>query len=189
MILDYKDINDLNRYKIMSDTVTPRPIAWLVTEDDGVVNAAPFSYFIPISTNPALVIVAIGQKQEGVPKDSKANIFKHKKATICFVNEDNAAVVKQCANALDKNQSEIEEYDIQTAKILEDYPAMISSTKSALFCDYYDVVDIPSKTTPIILEVKKQYLEDGRLTDRFHVDIDNIGRCGTYFKKMVDLDK
>ena len=49
MILDYKDINDLNRYKIMSDTVIPRPIAWIVTEDEGVLNAAPFSYFIPIS--------------------------------------------------------------------------------------------------------------------------------------------
>ena len=189
MILDYSDINDLNRYKIMSDTVTPRPIAWLVTEDEGVVNAAPFSYFIPISTNPALVIVAIGQKEENVPKDSKANIFKHKKATICFVNEENASQVKQCATALKKEESEIKEFDIDVEKVLEDYPPMISSTKSALFCDYYDVVDIPSKTTPIILEVKKQFLEDGRLTDRFHVDIDNIGRCGAYFKKMVDLDK
>ena len=46
MILDYKDIDDLNRYKIMSGTVIPRPIAWIVTEDEGVLNAAPFSYFI-----------------------------------------------------------------------------------------------------------------------------------------------
>ena len=55
MILDYKDIDDLNRYKIMSGTVIPRPIAWIVTDDDGVLNAAPFSYFIPISSNPALL--------------------------------------------------------------------------------------------------------------------------------------
>ena len=39
MILDYKDIDDLNRYKIMSGTVIPRPIAWIVTEDEGVLNA------------------------------------------------------------------------------------------------------------------------------------------------------
>ena len=39
MILDYKDINDLNRYKIMSDTVIPRPIAWIVTENNGVLNS------------------------------------------------------------------------------------------------------------------------------------------------------
>ena len=79
MILDYKDIDDLNRYKIMSGTVIPRPIAWIVTDDDGVLNAAPFSYFIPISSNPALLIVAIGRKDDGSPKDSLANILKTKK--------------------------------------------------------------------------------------------------------------
>ena len=94
MIIDYKDVNDLNRYKIMSDTVVPRPIAWIVTEDDGVINAAPFSYFVPLSSNPAVVIVSIGQKEKDVPKDSLANILKHKKATICFVNKDNTEQVK-----------------------------------------------------------------------------------------------
>lgn len=79
MILDYKDVNDLNRYKIMSGSIVPRPIAWIVTEDNGVLNAAPFSYFIPISTNPALVIVAIGRKENESPKDTLANILKTKK--------------------------------------------------------------------------------------------------------------
>lgn len=79
MILDYKELEDLNRYKVMSDTVVPRPIAWIVTEDGGVINAAPFSYFIPISSNPATLIVSIGQKESGIPKDTLANILKTKK--------------------------------------------------------------------------------------------------------------
>ena len=112
MIIDYKDVNDLNRYKIMSDTVVPRPIAWIVTEDDGVINAAPFSYFVPLSSNPPVVVVSIGQKEAGVPKDSLHNILKHKKATICFVNENNKEDVKLCATMLHKDKSEIEEYSI-----------------------------------------------------------------------------
>ena len=188
MILDYKDINDLNRYKIMSDTVIPRPIAWIVTEDEGVLNAAPFSYFVPISTNPALVIVAIGQKEDGSPKDSLANILKNKKATICFANKDNASLVQKCAIPLGKNESEIEKFDIDVTEVLEDYPARITSSQSALLCEYYSTVDIPGVTTPIILEVKHQYLEDGRLTERFHVNVDNVGRCGATFKALVDLD-
>lgn len=187
MIIDYKDVNDLNRYKIMSDTVVPRPIAWIVTEDEGVINAAPFSYFVPLSSNPAVVIVSIGQKEEGVPKDSLHNILKHKKATICFVNKDNTEDVKKCANMLDKEQSEIDEYNIEVQKVLEDFPPMISSTQTALFCDFYQKVDLPGKTTPIILEVKKQFLEDGRLTERMHVNVENVGRSGAYFKAMVDL--
>ncbi len=187
MIIDYKDVNDLNRYKIMSDTVIPRPIAWIVTEDEGVINAAPFSYFIPLSSNPALVIVSIGQKQEGIPKDTLANILKHKKATICFVNKDNTQDVKLCANMLDKSESEIEKYEIEVQKPLEDYPCMISSTQTALFCDFYQKVDVPGKTTPVILEIKKQFIEDGRLDEKSHVHVENIGRSGAFFKAMVDL--
>lgn len=187
MIIDYKDVNDLNRYKIMSDTVVPRPIAWIVTEDEGVINAAPFSYFIPLSSNPALVIVSIGQKEKGVPKDSLHNILKHKKATICFVNKDNTEDVKLSANMLGKDESEVEKYGIEVQKTLEDYPPMISSTQTALFCDFYQKLDIPGATTPIILEIKKQYLEDGRLDERSHVHVENVGRCGAYFKAMVDL--
>ena len=187
MILDYKDINDLNRYKIMSDSVVPRPIAWIVTEDDGVINAAPFSYFVPLSSNPATVIVSIGQKEKDVPKDSLSNILKHKKATICFVNEKNVEQVKLCATMLEKHESEIEKYEIEVEKVLEDYPPMISSTQTAMFCDFYQKVDMPGVTTPIILEVKKQYIEDGRLNEKSHVKVENLGRSGSYFKAMVDV--
>lgn len=187
MILDYKEVNDLNRYKIMSDTIIPRPIAWIVTEDEGVLNAAPFSYFIPISSNPALVIVAIGKKDDGTPKDTLANILKNKKATICFVNKDNATLVQKCAIPFDKNESEIEKFQIEVKKELEEFPPIISSTQSALFCEYYDTVDIPSQTTPVILEIKHQYLQEGRLDEKHHVNVENIGRCGVSFKALVDL--
>lgn len=171
----------------MSDTVVPRPIAWIVTEDEGVINAAPFSYFVPLSSNPATVIVSIGQKEQGVPKDTLHNILKHKKATICFVNENNVEQVKLSATMLDKEESEVQKYDIEVQKILEEFPAMISSSQTALFCEFYQKVDMPGKTTPIILEVKKQYLEEGRLDERSHVHVDNIGRSGAFFKAMVDL--
>ena len=187
MIIDYKDVNDLNRYKIISDTVVPRPIAWIVTEDEGIINAAPFSYFIPISSYPATLIVSIGEKEPGVPKDSLHNILKHKKATICFVNESNMEQVKKCAMPLGKEESEVEAFEIDVQKPLDDYPPMISSTQSALFCDYYSTVELPGVTTPIILEIKKQYIEDGRLDEKSHVYVENVGRCGAFFKAMVNL--
>jgi len=186
MIINYKDVNDLNRYKIMSDTVVPRPIAWIVTEDEGIINAAPFSYFVPLSSNPAIVVVSIGQKQIDVPKDTLHNVLKHKKATICFVNKDNKDDVKLCATMLHKDKSEIEEYSIEVQRPLEDFPPMISSTQTALFCTFYDTVDIPGVTTPVLLEVQKQYIEEGRLDERSHVHVENIGRSGAYFKAMVD---
>jgi flavin reductase (DIM6/NTAB) family NADH-FMN oxidoreductase RutF len=187
MIIDYNEVNDLNRYKIMSDTVVPRPIAWIVTEDEGVVNAAPFSYFIPLSSNPATLIVSIGQKDDGSAKDSLHNILKHKKATICFVNKDNVEDVKLCATGLHKDESEIEKFNIEVQKVLEDFPAMIASSQTALFCEFHSKVELEGKTTPVILEIKKQYLEEGRLDEKSHVHVENVGRSGAFFKAMVDL--
>lgn len=187
MILNYDEVNKLNRYKLMSDTVVPRPIAWIVTEDEGVLNAAPFSYFTPLSSDPAVVVVSIGHKDDGSQKDSLANILKTKKATICFVNNQNSEDAKNTANSLPKDDGEIEKYKIDTKKVLEDFPPMISSSQSALFCEFYEKIDIPGKTIPVLLEIKQQFIEDERLDERFHVKVDNLGRCGAYFKKMEDL--
>ena len=187
MIISYDEINDLNRYKMMSDTVVPRPIAWIVTEDEGVINAAPFSYFVPLSSNPPVVIVSIGKKDDGSAKDTLFNIRKHKKATICFVNKDNCEDVKNCAMPLDKKESEIKKYNIDINKPLDEFPPMISSTQTALFCEFYKEIELPGETTPIILEIKKQFIEDGRLDEKSHVDVDNVGRSGAFFKAMVDL--
>ncbi|WP_026803926.1 flavin reductase family protein [Aliarcobacter lanthieri] len=187
MILDYENINELNRYKIMSGSIIPRPIAWIVTEDNGILNAAPFSYFIPISTNPALVIVAIGKKDDGSPKDTLANILKAKKATICFPNKSNVEQVQKCANQLAKDESEIEKFEIEVKRELEDYPPIISSTQTALFCEYFDTYKIDGDTTPIILKINFQYIEDGRINERNHTNIESIGRVGVTFKAMIDL--
>ncbi|WP_024955054.1 flavin reductase family protein [Sulfurospirillum arcachonense] len=187
MILDYEKINELDRYKVMSDTVVPRPIAWIVTEDDGIINAAPFSYFIPLSSNPATLIVAIGEKTPGVPKDTLANIQKNKKATICFPNKDNLEKLKLSATPLSKEQSEVIQYHIETQKLLKDFPPMISSSQSALFCNYYSTVQLPGKTTPIILEIKKQFIEDNRIDENSHIHVENVGRCGAFFSAMVKI--
>ncbi len=36
-------------YKMMSNTIFPRPIAWISTVGMGGLNLAPYSYFIPVS--------------------------------------------------------------------------------------------------------------------------------------------
>ena len=187
MILEYENIDNTNRYKLMSDTVIPRPIAWIVTEDEGVINAAPFSYFTPLSSDPATIVVSIGHKEDGSQKDSLANILKHKKATICFANIDNLDDLKKSAISLPKNESETKTFNIDTHRTLEDYPPMIKSSHTALFCDFYSQIDIPGKTVPLVLELKFQYIQDERINDKNHINLENIARCGSYFKVMKDI--
>jgi len=75
MLFDLDEDKKVNEsYKLMAQTIIPRPIAWVVTEDEGVVNIAPFSYFIGLSSDPATVLISVGHKPDGSPKDTLANI-------------------------------------------------------------------------------------------------------------------
>lgn len=62
------------RHGLLTGLIVPRPIGWITTLDGaGNVNLAPFSFFNMVSSNPATVIVSIGQR-DGRPKDSLANV-------------------------------------------------------------------------------------------------------------------
>ena len=62
-----------------------------------------------------------------------------------------------------KEVSEIEKFEIDVKTVMEGYPPMISSSQSALFCEYFDTYKIEGDTTPVVLELKYQYIEDGRI--------------------------
>ncbi len=187
MIKNYDELTPTQIYKLMSQTVTPRPIAWIVTEDEGIINAAPFSYFIPLSSNPPTLIVSIGHKEDGSPKDTLANIRKNKKATICFVNETNLEDMKKSAEPLPHDQSETQMFHIETTRLLPDYPPLITSTKTAFFCDLFEELKIGGKTIPIILKVNTQYIDDTIIDKKDNIKLDNIARVGKSFAKLEEL--
>jgi len=58
-------------YKLLAGLVVPRPIALGTTVDaQGVVNAAPFSFFNVMGTEPPLAVLAPGDRDDGTPKDT-----------------------------------------------------------------------------------------------------------------------
>ena len=75
MEFDLQGDDAKSAYKLLAGLVTPRPIAWVTTQDDeGRVNAAPFSFFNVFGTRPPIVAFAPGDKAPGIPKDTAKNI-------------------------------------------------------------------------------------------------------------------
>ena len=75
MLFDFAEISTRDRYKLLVSTITPRPIAWVVSQDSaGHLNAAPFSFFNAFAGNPPVVGIGMGSHEPGRPKDSRANI-------------------------------------------------------------------------------------------------------------------
>jgi len=165
-----KTVNET--YKLMAQTIIPRPIAWVVTEDAGVVNVAPFSYFIGLSSSPASVLISVGHKADGTPKDTLENIRKHKKCTICMVEEKDLEKMHFSSKGLDKELSEAEMFDIQTTRSVEGYPPMIKGVPTAYFCDFNQEIDLGGGATiPLVLNVKQIFVDDAVITDKEHLTI------------------
>jgi flavin reductase (DIM6/NTAB) family NADH-FMN oxidoreductase RutF len=75
MRFDFDGLSEDNRYKLMLATVLPRPIAWVTSQDkDGLVNAAPFSFFNAFGTEPATVGIGVGRNSPTQPRDTCLNI-------------------------------------------------------------------------------------------------------------------
>ena len=182
--LDTKSTNE--KYKIMAQTIIPRPIAWVVTEDEGIVNIAPFSYFAPLSSTPPAVVISVGHKSDGTPKDTLANLRKNKKCTICIVDEAHLQQMHFSSKELPKESSEMEEFSIESTKVLEDFPPMVRDVPSAYFCEFNQEINLGGATIALILDVKQILVDDKYITNKERLTIDflPIARIGKSYVRL-----
>ena len=76
MRFDLEEVGTQNAYKLLTATVMPRPIAWVVTQDaEGRTNAAPFSFFNVMGSDPPTVAIGILADPERGFKDTARNIL------------------------------------------------------------------------------------------------------------------
>lgn len=96
--IDFAAIAPRERYKLLCATIMPRPIALVTTiSPDGVVNAAPFSFFNVFSEDPALVVLGLQHKPANAPKDTTRNIAETGAFVVNLVDEDLAEAMNICA--------------------------------------------------------------------------------------------
>ncbi|MEA3492381.1 MAG: flavin reductase family protein [Campylobacterota bacterium] len=181
MLIDYTDTNAVENYKLMAQTIIPRPIAWVVTENDEVINVAPFSYFTGLSSNPPTMIFSVGHKSDGTPKDTLYNLRKNGKCTVCMVKPEDLEMMHFSSKEMQSDISEAKTFDIPLRSIIDGYPPMITGASVAFVCDLYSEVDLAqSKTIPLIVEIKHQFIDDGCISDRerMTIDMDVLARVG-----------
>lgn len=186
MIIDFKEKTAPERYHLMASTVIPRPIAWIATEGE-VLNIAPFSYFTPLSSEPATLIVSIGHRADGTPKDTLRNLRESKKCVVCIIDEGHFEAMHLSSKGLDAVQSEVEVFDIPIKDMIEGFPPMPEGIKVAFFCEYLQEVDLKgSKTIPVIVEVKHLYLDNKIISDteKITLDFSGIARVGREYAML-----
>ena len=89
MEFDFSKLTSKDRYKLLSSTVIPRPIALVSTIDEnGVLNAAPYSFFNMFAEEPATCVLGIQKRPDGKYKDTSSLIRKSGEYVINLVDMD-----------------------------------------------------------------------------------------------------
>jgi len=79
MHLDLSTLSPVQTYALMTQTVIPRPVAWILSEnDDKSYNLAPYSYFNAIATVPPMIMVSMAPLPGGAMKGTRENIEARK---------------------------------------------------------------------------------------------------------------
>ena len=89
MHFTFSELAPIERYKLLSSTITPRPIAWVSTRSpEGISNAAPFSFFNVFGEDPPVVGFSINDRSPGDRKDTGRNIRAAPEFVVNLVSEE-----------------------------------------------------------------------------------------------------
>lgn len=135
MPIDLTALDPKTRYKLLTALIVPRPIAWITTVSrDGVVNAAPFSFFNVFGKDPALVVLGLEHHADGREKDTTRNIRETGEFVINLVTRDTLAPMVATAAAAPPEQSETEALGLETLASAQVAPPRLACAAAAIEC-------------------------------------------------------
>jgi len=163
MNIKFDDISSSEAYFMMTQTIVPRPIAWVLTENKNVdtYNLAPFSYFNAICSNPPLVVMSVGKTPKGEDKNTRVNIINNKRLVIHIANVNHAEAVTETSRGLPYGESELDQIDM---KLVQDegwsLPRLVD-VDVAMECEFYDLHEIgPNEQAVFYCEIKLLHVSD-----------------------------
>jgi len=162
MILDLSSMSPAQVYANMIQSVIPRPIAWVLSENQaGDYNLAPFSYFSAVCSDPPLLMISVGRKPDGSQKDTKVNIEERGEFVIHIVDEDNLDDMNTSSATLPYGQSEVSEIGAELIPFEGSRLPRLKSSRIAFACRRYQTLQLGNGPQNVIFgEVSHIYIDD-----------------------------
>jgi flavin reductase (DIM6/NTAB) family NADH-FMN oxidoreductase RutF len=149
-------------YNLLIGLVAPRPIALVTSMDEqGVLNAAPFSAYNYLCTDPPVVGLGVTDRpaSDRVPKDTARNIRRTGEFVVNVVTEDLAEQMNICATDFPPGVSELDLAGFSTAPSTSVKVPRIAQAHAALECVEHTTMEI-GRSRIILGRVVSIYIED-----------------------------
>lgn len=191
LTVDLEELQPDQVYHFLMSSIVPRPVAFVTTvNENGVVNAAPFSSFVALTPAPPTVGIVIGS-WEGRLKDTLCNIRSSSEFTISLVTENEAQLVQRCSEPLPMGVSEIEDQRILTAPGLLIGAPRLLSAPVAMECRVVNVVPFGHAPDHLVAGrivktvVRSDCWNNGRLRENAWAPLARVG--GGKFAQVSNL--
>lgn len=176
------------RYKLITGSVMPRPIALVTTLNaDGSVNAAPYSAFNYMCEDPPLCALGIERygdesHREGQIKDTLRNILERGEFVVNMVDGGMLERMVLCATDFPSHMSEPQEVGFRLAPSSAIATPRVADAPVAWECKRFSVLDYSSLRAIVFGQMVSMHFRDGLLDpETMRVNLDRYqpyGRLG-----------
>jgi flavin reductase (DIM6/NTAB) family NADH-FMN oxidoreductase RutF len=166
-------------YNHMINMVVPRPIAFVSTVSPaGRHNAAPFSYYVPLTSRPPLIGISINRRG-GEPKDTLRNIQATGDFVVNVVTESLAARVVETSGDWPEDVDELSLTGLTTLPSTYVKSPRVAESPIHMECKLDRVIEL-GETSFVVGEILCVHMSDKVLTDG-RIDVTKLkplGRLG-----------
>lgn len=181
MKFDFSTLGPLERYKLISSTVVPRPIAWVSTRDeDGKPNAGPFSFFNAFGEDPPVLGFAINDRRPGDRKDTGRNIRATGDFVVNMVGEHHASEMNITAAEFRPEVNEFEEAGLEAVPSEMVSAPRIGGSPVSFECKLLQIVELGPHRSLVLGRIVLMHVVDEAVRDaaRYHIDTSKLRLLG-----------
>jgi flavin reductase (DIM6/NTAB) family NADH-FMN oxidoreductase RutF len=189
--ISFPDLSPLERYKLLCGVVVPRPIALVTTLDEnGAVNAAPFSFFNVFSEDPPLVVLGLQHKADHDLKDTTRNIHRDGEFVVHMVDEALAKAMNDCAVDFPAGSSEAAAVGLATLPSVDVRVPRLAAAPFALECWRQVVLSFAPGRELLVGEVLRLHAREGLLdTAKMYIDLAAYQPIGRMFGNLYTYQR
>lgn len=190
MQIDPTLLEERDQYKLMTGSIIPRPIALVSSLGPKGPNAAPFSLFNMVGSDPCMLMFSVGNQSDGSAKGTLQNIRHLPEFVVHICDVAIAERMNVCSTDFEHGINEIERAGLTAVPSVKVKPPRIAEAPVHMECKLIRVVEFGTRHNVVFGEVLMFHFRDGIVNERYHVDpakLNPIGRLsGSMYTRVSE---
>lgn len=148
---DISQLPPADAYQLLIGGIVPRPIAWISTQNtQGLLNLAPFSFFMGVSSHPLCLAVSLARKGDAsssghasaLKKDTLRNIEETGQFVVNTVSRSMLMPMHASSAEFDYGVNEFEQVGVHALPSVKVKPPRVKESLMQYECETYKTIEV-----------------------------------------------